>query len=94
MIDPPRQEVPEAIETARSAGIRTIMITGDHKTTAVAIGKMIGLCQDETEALNGAELDNLNDTEVLTKLKRISVFARVSPKHKLRIVKYFVNPVR
>lgn len=87
MIDPPRQEVPEAIETARSAGIRTIMITGDHKTTAVAIGKMIGLCQDETEALNGAELDNLNDTEVLTKLKRISVFARVSPKHKLRIVK-------
>lgn len=87
MIDPPREEVPGAIEVARGAGIRTIMITGDHKTTAVAIGKMIGLCDDDAHALSGTEMDALSDGELLSKLKNTSVFARVSPKHKLRIVR-------
>lgn len=87
MIDPPREEVPHAIEVARCAGIRTIMITGDHKTTAVAIGKMVGLCQNDAQALSGTELDALSDAELLSKLKHVSVFARVSPKHKLRIVR-------
>jgi Ca2+-transporting ATPase len=86
MIDPPREEVPAAIEVARRAGIRTIMITGDHKTTAVAIGKMIGVCQNDTQALSGTELDALSDAELETVLQHVSIFARVSPKHKLRIV--------
>ncbi len=86
MIDPPRQEVAEAVRTCRGAGIRTIMITGDHKVTAVAIAKELGIYQPGTTVLSGGELDALHDEELDEAVKTVSVFARVSPADKLRII--------
>ena len=87
MIDPPREAVYGSIKEAKNAGIRTIMITGDHKTTAQAIGRDIGLMDKNDIALTGQELDALTDEELNEKLERISVYARVSPENKIRIVK-------
>ncbi|WP_316569143.1 cation-translocating P-type ATPase [Neobacillus sp. YIM B06451] len=87
MIDPPRDEVYEAIRNAKSAGIKTVMITGDHKTTARAIGRDIGLMDEGDIALSGQELDAMSDEELDKKLEHISVYARVSPENKIRIVR-------
>ncbi|MFB9865308.1 cation-translocating P-type ATPase [Rufibacter immobilis] len=87
MIDPPREEVYSSIEDAKKAGIRTVMITGDHKTTARAIGKQIGLMDDNDIAVTGQELDRLSDEELDRKLEDIAVYARVSPENKIRIVR-------
>lgn len=87
MIDPPRDEVYDAVKEAVSAGIRTIMITGDHKTTAAAIAKDIGIMKEDDKALTGQELDSLSEDELDKNLESISVYARVSPENKIRIVK-------
>lgn len=87
MIDPPREEVYEAVKEAKESGIKTVMITGDHKTTASAIGRDIGIMKDSDLALTGKELDDLTDEELDKKLEHISVYARVSPENKIRIVK-------
>ncbi|WP_086350693.1 cation-translocating P-type ATPase [Candidatus Enterococcus clewellii] len=87
MIDPPREEVFQAIEEAHSAGIKTIMITGDHKTTAVAIAKEIGIFKEGDMALTGTELDELSEPQLVDVLKKVSVYARVSPENKIRIVR-------
>ncbi|SLK11972.1 MULTISPECIES: cation-translocating P-type ATPase [unclassified Paenibacillus] len=87
MIDPPREAVYGSIEECKKAGIRTIMITGDHKTTAQAIGIDIGLAGPDDLALTGAELDKLSDQELDQQLEHISVYARVSPENKIRIVR-------
>ena len=86
MIDPPRAEVIDAVAKAKGAGIKPIMITGDHKTTAVAIGKSIGLFEEGDLSYTGQELDNLSDQELDQQLEKISVYARVSPQNKIRIV--------
>ncbi|MBP1905618.1 calcium-translocating P-type ATPase [Paenibacillus turicensis] len=86
MIDPPREAVYGSIADAKKAGIRTIMITGDHKTTAQAIGVDIGLAKPEDIAVTGSELDQMSDVELDEKLEKISVYARVSPENKIRIV--------
>ena len=86
MIDPCRPEVYDAIEKCRAAGIRPIMITGDHKDTAVAIGKDLGIISDASEAALGAELDKYTDEELIDVVPRYSVYARVQPEHKTRIV--------
>lgn len=87
MIDPPREEVYDSIREATKAGIRTVMITGDHKTTAQAIAKDIGLLREGDIALTGQELDAISDKELDDKLESISVYARVSPENKIRIVR-------
>lgn len=87
MIDPPREEVFQAIKDAKNAGIKPIMITGDHKTTARAIAKEIGLFQEGDLALTGSELDNLSEKELTAVLEKVSVYARVSPENKIRIVR-------
>ncbi len=87
MIDPVRPEVKLAITECKSAGIRPIMITGDHKDTAIAIAKELGIITDASQAITGSELDKLSDEEFNVALKNISVFARVQPEHKVRIVK-------
>lgn len=87
MIDPPREEVYEAVKEAKESGIKTVMITGDHKTTAAAIAKDIGIMTDGDLALTGQELDSLTEDELDEKLEHISVYARVSPENKIRIVK-------
>lgn len=86
MIDPPRDEVKAAIQECRSAGIRPIMITGDHKTTAEAIGRQIGLMNDGDRIVTGVELDLMNDNDLFNEVKHIAVYARVSPEHKMRII--------
>lgn len=86
MIDPPRVESVQAVADAKRAGIRTIMITGDHKITATAIAKQIGIFMDEDMALEGVELDRMTDAELDEALAKISVYARVSPENKIRIV--------
>lgn len=86
MIDPVRPEVKIAIEECRSAGIRAVMITGDHKDTAVAIAKELGIIEDESQAITGAELENLSDEELIETVKNYGVYARVQPEHKTRIV--------
>ncbi len=86
MIDPPREEVFEAIKLCKSAGIRSIMITGDHKITAGAIAKELAIVDDEVKALSGEDLDNLSDAELEKEAKKVSVYARVSPAHKVRIL--------
>lgn len=86
MIDPIRPEVKKAIEECRSAGIRAVMITGDHKDTAVAIAKELGIITDESQAITGAELDKISDQELLEAVKQYGVYARVQPEHKTRIV--------
>lgn len=86
MIDPPREEVYHAIQEAAEAGIRTVMITGDHKTTARAIGRDLSLFKEGDIALSGQELDKMSDDELMEKLEHISVYARVTPENKIRIV--------
>lgn len=87
MIDPARPEVIEAVKKCRTAGIRPIMITGDHKVTAVAIAKEIGLFGDEDKAITGSELEKISDEELYRDVHKYSVYARVAPEHKVRIVK-------
>jgi len=87
MIDPPREEVKKAMQECFAAGIRTVMITGDHKNTAVAIARELGVFKADSLALTGEELDKLSDEEFSLQVERIPVYARVSPEHKLRIVK-------
>ncbi|MCK5022992.1 MAG: HAD-IC family P-type ATPase, partial [Candidatus Aenigmarchaeota archaeon] len=86
MIDPPREEVIDSIKECEKAGIKTIMITGDHKNTAVAIGKTLGLMKDNDKVLTGPELDEMNDAEFEKMVSLTRVYARVNPLHKLRIV--------
>src|SRR5690606_33948901 len=87
MIDPPREEVKEAIRRCRQAGIEPVMITGDHKGTAVAIARQLGILSDGGLAVEGQELDRMGESGLQEKVSRIDVYARVSPEHKLRIVK-------
>lgn len=87
MMDPPRPEVRDAIVVCKLAGIRAVMITGDHKNTAVAVGRDLGLADEHSLALSGAELDNLSDAELEQTVEKVAVYARVSPEHKLRIVR-------
>lgn len=87
MIDPPRREVREAIVKCRKAGIKTVMITGDHQTTAEAIARQLGIMPADGLALNGQQLSGLSDEELDQRVDDIYVYARVSPEHKLRIVK-------
>ncbi|MFD1066436.1 cation-translocating P-type ATPase [Oceanobacillus locisalsi] len=87
MMDPPREAVYGSIEEAKAAGIRPIMITGDHKTTAEAIGRDIGLMGDEDIAITGKDLDKMSDEALEEKIEQISVYARVSPENKIRIVR-------
>ncbi len=87
MMDPPREAVYGSIEEAKAAGIRTIMITGDHKTTAQAIGRDIGLMGDDDIAITGRDLDKMSDEALEEKIEQISVYARVSPENKIRIVR-------
>jgi P-type Ca2+ transporter type 2C len=87
MMDPPREAVYGSIEESKKAGIRTIMITGDHKTTAQAIGRDIGLMDQDDIAVTGQELDAMSEAELEEKLEQISVYARVSPENKIRIVR-------
>ncbi len=86
MIDPVRPEVEAAVEECREAGIRVVMITGDHVDTAVAIGKSLGMLSDRSGALTGAELDQMSDEELYDRVGEFSVYARVKPEHKVRIV--------
>ena len=86
MIDPPRPEAIKAVADAKRGGIRTIMITGDHKVTASAIARQLGIFRDGDEALSGVELDAMSDDELDRRLEKISVYARVSPENKIRIV--------
>lgn len=87
MIDPPRPEAKEAVATCRKAGIKPVMITGDHVVTASAIAKEIGILEDGDLAITGAELDRMPDSELDKKVEKISVYARVSPENKIRIVR-------
>ncbi len=86
MMDPPRNESKDAVADAKKAGIKPVMITGDHKITATAIAKQIGIFQDGDMAITGAELDAMSEEELAEKIERISVFARVSPENKIQIV--------
>lgn len=86
MIDPPREESKKAVEDCIKAGIKPIMITGDHKITAAAIAREIGILKYESEAIEGAKLDDISDEELKNTVEKYSVYARVSPEHKIRIV--------
>ncbi|MEK3955520.1 cation-translocating P-type ATPase [Psychrobacillus sp. FSL K6-1464] len=86
MMDPPRLEVKESIEVCKKAGIRTVMITGDHRDTAFAIARELGIAKQESEVMEGIELDNITDEEIKTACNKTNVFARVSPEHKVKIV--------
>ena len=87
MIDPPREEAKKAVEKCKTAGIKTVMITGDHKITATAIAKKLGILEKEEEAITGQELEKMTDEELEKNVRKYSVYARVSPEHKVRIVK-------
>ncbi|WP_409369341.1 cation-translocating P-type ATPase [Lysinibacillus sp. 38-6] len=87
MMDPPRKESKAAVESCIKAGIKPVMITGDHKITATAIAKQIGILQDPSEAIEGAEIEGLTDRELQDKVQDFSVYARVTPEQKIRIVK-------
>jgi len=89
MIDPPREEVKDSIAEAKAAGITPVMITGDHQSTAVAIAKELGIASSAEESMTGAEIDKLTDEAFAEKIRNIRVFARVSPEHKVKIVKGF-----
>ena len=89
MIDPPRKGVKEAVKACRRAGIKTVMITGDHIVTAKAIAKDLGILQGKELAITGSELDKITDRDLVKNIMDYSVFARVSPEHKVRIVKAF-----
>ncbi|MFU7517562.1 calcium-translocating P-type ATPase, SERCA-type [Clostridium sp. HCS.1] len=88
-IDPPRIEVRDAVLKCKLAGIQPVMITGDHKNTALAIAKSINICNTDDQAMTGEEIEKISDEELIKKVKNVRVFARVSPHHKLRIVKAF-----
>ncbi len=87
MIDPPRPEARDAVAVCRKAGIKPVMITGDHVITASAIARELGILEEGDEAITGAELDRMNDTEFEKRVRHISVYARVSPENKIRIVR-------
>ncbi len=87
MIDPPREEAKKAVEKCKTAGIKTVMITGDHKITATAIAKKLGILENEDEAITGLELEKMSDENLEKNIRKYSVYARVSPEHKVRIVK-------
>ena len=87
MIDPPRQEAKVAVEKCKTAGIKTVMITGDHKITATAIARELGILENDDEAITGQDLENMTDEELEKNVRHYSVYARVSPEHKVRIVK-------
>ncbi|MEC1696925.1 cation-translocating P-type ATPase [Schinkia azotoformans] len=87
MIDPPREEVKASIAQCKQAGIQTIMITGDNQKTAFAIAKDLGIANEEIESMSGSEIDRLSESELCEKVNKIRVFARVSPEHKVKIVK-------
>lgn len=89
MIDPPRLEVKDSIAEAKNAGITPVMITGDHKNTAVAIAKELGIATSLEESITGAELDELTEEEFVSRISQYRVFARVSPEHKVKIVKAY-----
>jgi P-type Ca2+ transporter type 2C len=89
IIDPPRKEVKDAVLKCRLAGIKPVMITGDHKNTAYAIGRDLDICTDMSQVLTGEELDHMNDKELQKTLDKVTIFARVNPNHKLRIVRGF-----
>ncbi len=89
IIDPPRREVKDAVLKCRVAGIKPVMITGDHKNTAFAIGKELDICKEESQVITGDELDILSDRQLASRIDKTTIFARVSPNHKLRIVKAF-----
>lgn len=87
MMDPPREESKQAVADCIKAGIKPVMITGDHKITAAAIAKQIGILKDPSEAIEGKEIEHLSDKELREQVENFSVYARVSPEHKIRIVK-------
>ncbi len=87
MIDPPREEAKHAVQKCKKAGIKTVMITGDHKITATAIAQQLGILENEDEAITGAELAKMSDEELDKNIRKYSVYARVAPEHKVRIVK-------
>jgi Ca2+-transporting ATPase len=87
MMDPPRPEVKDAIKKCARAGIRTIMITGDHKETARAIGKILDIVDEKAETITGSELDKMSDAELKNRISRISIYARTTAEHKMRVVK-------
>lgn len=89
MIDPPREEVKAAVEKCRNAGIKPVMITGDHKITAIAIAQSLGIMHEGDQALTGVEVEKMSDKELQENVPNIAVYARVSPEHKVRIVKAF-----
>ena len=91
MIDPPRTDVMDAVKGCKKAGIKVVMITGDHAATASAIAKMLGISSEESGVMTGKEIEAMSDDELFNKVKDISVFARVSPKHKLRIVEQLIR---
>ena len=88
-MDPPRIEVKDAVLKCKMAGIKPVMITGDHKNTALAIAKSINICTTDDQAITGDELEKMSDEELVKRVEKLRVFARVSPNHKLRIVKAF-----
>jgi Ca2+-transporting ATPase len=86
LMDPPREEVTRAIQQSKNSGIRPVMITGDHRSTAVAVAREVGiLSEEESEVITGSELSNMTDSELLNRVDNVSVYARVSPEHKVRI---------
>ena len=87
MMDPPREESMAAVAECIDAGIKPVMITGDHKVTAAAIAKKIGILKDESEACEGSSIDDMDDEQLKSYVEGISVYARVSPEHKIRIVR-------
>ncbi len=87
MIDPPRPEAREAVRLCKRAGIKPVMITGDHKVTAIAIARDLGILEKDDEAITGAELEEISDEKLKERVKHYSVYARVSPEHKVRIVR-------
>lgn len=89
MIDPPRNEVKDSIAKARKAGITPVMITGDHKNTALAIARELGIAEKEEQAITGSELNRISEEQLQTSISDYKVFARVSPEHKVRIVRAF-----
>ena len=90
-IDPPRNEARDAVLKCKLAGIKPVMITGDHQNTALAIAKSLNICNNEDQVMTGAEIEEIDDSELEKKVKKVRVFARVSPSHKLRIVRDGVN---
>ena len=87
MINPPREEAKQAVEKCKTSGIKTVMITGDHKITATAIAKQLGILEDESEAITGSELEKMSDEDLIKNIRKYSVYARVAPEHKVRIVR-------